>query len=659
LFVYPIGLALVAPQQSARFMSDTEHRGEHKSSSVGAPTSQQVRSSPLTLWKRAKEHKVLQWTLAYLAAALALAHGQELVAHAFDWPEAIGRITISLLAVGLPIAVALAWYHGHKGLRGVSSGELMMMSILLLIGAGLLVALVHVPRESVGTEVAHAARSASTQTSLAALVSMAPAASVAVVPFANLTGDTSKEYFSDGMAEELIDTLAQVPGLKVPSRTSSFAYKGRNVDIRRIAQDLGVRTILEGSVRGAGERIRVTAQLVDATSGYHIWSQSYDRDLGDIFKLQDDLAGAIVQVLKTKMNVAVAPLPTKSAPTADVQAYQLYLQAQAVSRGSKAGTRQSLSLLDQAIARDPKFARAIAERAVMRAASVALEYAPLSALAEAERDAIEVLQLTPGSAQAYSALGFIYELRGEWSKAEPRFRRALAIDPTDPRAHHLYATLLVSVGQLRLAQAEVSEAFRLAPADIAILSWLANTNSLLGLDAEATEYADLTVAQGGSTRLVLGVYGNAAFRSGRLEELRHMVSAGLPAPARSAADELLRLLIAARAEQGRQQQYLRGARSLGRDMLNADPTTIDAVIYMLTALGDLDGSYQLIDEYLTKPDLNGSHSYLGFLWAPETQPLRMDPRFGALAVRLRFVDYWRQYGPPDACDLQGEKLTCR
>lgn len=640
-------------------MSDSDRRGEHEPSSVGDVTSRQVRSSPLTFWNRAKEHKVLQWTLAYLAAALALAHGQELVARAFNWPETVGRITISLLAVGLPIAVALAWYHGHKGLRGVSSGELMMMSILLLIGAGLLVALVHVPPENVGTEVAHAARSASNQTGLAALVSMAPAASVAVVPFANLTGDTSKEYFSDGKAEELIDTLAQVPGLKVPSRTSSFAYKGRNVDIRRVAQDLGVRTILEGSVRGAGERIRVTAQLVDATSGYHIWSQSYDRELGDIFKLQDDLAGAIVQVLKTKMNVSVAPLPTKSAPTADVQAYQLYLQAQAVSRGSEAGTRQSLSLLDQAIARDSKFARAIAERSVLRAASVALAYAPPSALAGAERDAIEALQLTPGSAQAYSALGFIYELRGEWSKAEARFRRALAIDPVDPRAHHLYASLLVSVGQLRLAQAEVSEAFRLAPADIAILSWVANTNSFMGLDAEATRYADLTVARGGSTWLVTVVYANAAFRSGRLEEFRRIVAEALPAPARSAADELLRLLIAARAERRRQQQVLHRARSLGRDILNANPVAIGAVIYVLTALGDLDGSYQLINEYLTKPDLNGSHSDLGFLWAPETQPLRIDPRFAELAVRLRLVDYWRQYGPPDACDLQGEKLICR
>src|SRR5690242_13740205 len=288
-------------------MSETTHLGPTEPSTEGDSAAPRAPSLPLTFWTRVREHKLLQWTLAYLAAALALAHGEELIAHAFGWSEMPGRITIGLLAVGLPIAVLLAWYHGHKGLRNVSSGELMMMSILLLIGAGLLIVLVRAPTQNTKTvEVAHTAGSTFRPSALPAAASTAPAASVAVVPFANLTGDASKEYFSDGMAEELIDTLAQVPGLKVPSRTSSFAYKGRNVDIRRIAQDLGVRTILEGSVRGAGERIRVTAQLVDATSGYHIWSQSYDRELGDIFKLQDDLAGAIVQVLKTKMKLAVA-----------------------------------------------------------------------------------------------------------------------------------------------------------------------------------------------------------------------------------------------------------------------------------------------------------------------------------------------------------------
>jgi len=174
------------------------------------------------------------------------------------------------------VAVALAWYHGHKGLTRISAGEMTVVSMMLVIGAGLLMALVRTPAEHAGS-LTLASRPASAPTmAVSARGTMAtadstdvPSASIAVVPFANLTGEPAKEYFSDGMAEEMIDSLVHVPGLKVPARMSSFAYKGRNVDIRQIAHDLGVATILEGSVRSAGERIRVTAQLVDGKSGYH------------------------------------------------------------------------------------------------------------------------------------------------------------------------------------------------------------------------------------------------------------------------------------------------------------------------------------------------------------------------------------------------------
>ena len=144
-----------------------------------------------------------------------------------------------------------------------------------------------------------------------------PRTSVAVMPFVNLTGDPGKEYFSDGMAEELINELTRVPGLKVPARTSSFAYKGRNIDARQIAHDLGVATILEGSVRSAGERIRVTAQLVNAETGYHLWSQTYDRSFGDVFKLEDDISAEIVEALKTSMNTPPPARVAQTPPTRD------------------------------------------------------------------------------------------------------------------------------------------------------------------------------------------------------------------------------------------------------------------------------------------------------------------------------------------------------
>ena len=182
--------------------------------------------------------------------------------------------------------------------------------------------------------------------------------SIAVLPFANLTGDPGKEYFSDGMAEELIHTLARIPGLRVPARTSSFAYKGRNTDVRQIARDLQVGAVLEGSVRSAGERIRVTAQLIDAESGYHLWSHNYDRNFEDIFELQDALAGEIVGALRESiggdMGMTLGPIT----PTRDVDAYHLYLQALYITGQPSFQISKGVEMLQRAIARDPRFAGA-------------------------------------------------------------------------------------------------------------------------------------------------------------------------------------------------------------------------------------------------------------------------------------------------------------
>ena len=189
----------------------------------------------------------------------------------------------------------------------------------------------------------------------------APRTAIAVLPFANLTGDASKEYLGDGMAEELINTLNKVQGLKVPARTSTFAYKGRNTDIRQIAKDLGVGTILQGSVRAADKRIRITAQLINAQDGLHLWSESYDEEFTDLFKLQDTLATAIMTALQPNLHAAAETAVSQGRPTRDVEAYQLYLQGSSLAdRVTEENENRAIEYFQQAIARDPKFARAYA-----------------------------------------------------------------------------------------------------------------------------------------------------------------------------------------------------------------------------------------------------------------------------------------------------------
>jgi TolB-like protein len=273
-----------------------------------------------SLWARLHHHKVMHWVLAYAAAAYTLLHGVEMVSNSLSWPHGIVRVLTLVLILGVPVVLTLAWYHGEKGLQRFNTAELTIISILLFIAGSVLWSIGGKTTESAG--VASSTPAAGVTTTEAA----APCSSIAVMPFSNLTGDASKDYLGDGMAEELINTLTMVPELKVPARTSTFAYKGRNADARQIAKDLGVGTILEGSVRSAGDRIRITAQLINATDGIHIWSQTYDRKFTDLFKLQDDLAVAIAKALKLQLAGGSPESIVQAPPTKDVVAYQLYLQ---------------------------------------------------------------------------------------------------------------------------------------------------------------------------------------------------------------------------------------------------------------------------------------------------------------------------------------------
>jgi TolB-like protein/tetratricopeptide (TPR) repeat protein len=623
---------------------------------------------PADWWNRVKEHKVLQWGLAYLGAALAFAHGSDLLGHAFNWPETLNRLLLGFLIVGFPVALTLAWYHGHRGLKQISTGEMTVVSILILIGAGLLILLVRAPTEpnaesrahAVAAEVAaspsaSAPNSASLPTSGAGTV---PAASVAVVPFVNLTGEPAKEFFSDGMAEELINSLSQVRGLKVPARTSSFAYKGRSVDIRRIAQDLGVATILEGSVRSAGDRVRVTAQLVDASTGFHKWSKSYDRQFGDIFKLQDDLAAAIVQALRESMNVDLPAAPARVAPTQDVEAYQLYLQAGSVQNGSEESFHRSLALFDQAIARDPKFARALAGRAWARATFVTFGFPLPHALEGAEQDAARALELDPNQPTAHSVLGITNALRGRWVSAEMNFHAAIAADPNDAGILATHSiTVLAPAGRLRQWHAEALEAYRLAPADGLTVINLALAQSDSGNDQDAENSAALALELKMAPPLAATIYKNSALHQGRYADVAKNVIETMPGGLRAAGGaEVVGLTYAALTDPEKKPAALRALRTFEARIGALESGNQLLVIY--TQLGAIDDAYASVNRFLDASRPAGVVGDIWDLWGPEMAPFRRDPRFHALATRLGFMDYWKRYGPPDVCDLTGDTLTC-
>jgi len=253
--------------------------------------------------------------------------------------------------------------------------------------------------------------------------------SIAVLPFANMSHNADDEYFSDGLAEEIINALVQVPGLKVIARTSAFAFKGKNEDIRKIAETLGVTNVLEGSVRRAGPRIRVTAQLIQAGDGTHLWSQRYDRELADIFEVQDEIAAAIADALKLKLS------PPSERRMPSIPAYEAYLKYRFYQwRFTPEDSQRSRECLEQALSLDPGFALPYVGLADYHLALAAVGGLPSrEAMTRARELATRAIEIDPDLPEAHAMLGIVSGvLDYDWQETERRFRLAMAREPISP-----------------------------------------------------------------------------------------------------------------------------------------------------------------------------------------------------------------------------------
>ena len=424
---------------------------------------------------RLKQRKLVQWALAYVAFAFALLQGTDVVAHQFGWPDGLQRGITLVLIIGFVIALVLAWYHGERGAQKVSGTEIVILALLLAIGGGLLWRFERIAP----------ATSGSTTVNLDAV--SADRKSIAVLPFVNMSGDKDNAYFSDGVAEEILNVLARTPDLHVAARTSSFSFQGKAMGIPAIARALNVRMVLEGSVRKQGDRVRITAQLIDAATDDEVWSQTYDRELKDIFAIQDQIAKAIGDELEVKL--AGSPQAGKnSVGTTNFKAYDLYLRGIALwQQRSGDALWQAIGLFDQSTRADPKFAQGYAGQALVY--SILGDYSARISYAETVARATDVaeraLALDPSSPEAYAALGIIatYELRRP--TADALLSRAIALKPSFATAYQWRGTLLMSNGDLAGGLALLERASTLDPRSLVVGENHAYVLRTLGRDAEA------------------------------------------------------------------------------------------------------------------------------------------------------------------------------
>jgi TolB-like protein/Tfp pilus assembly protein PilF len=283
--------------------------------------------------------------------------------------------------------------------------------------------------------------------------------SIAVLPFTDMSEKKDQEYFSDGLSEELIDLLTKVPELKVPARTSSFYFKGKQATIGDIAKALSVAHVLEGSVRKSGNTLRITAQLIRVDNGYHVWSETFDRQLGDIFEIQDEIAGAVVKALKVSLLKGEAP---RAAPTANTEAYTLYLQARSIAgRANAIDSAAAVDYLQQSVKLDPKFAAAWAAMASILVEDAAWQGMRPGSREQAYQAAERSLELDPTLSDGHLAMAKVLDFFDRDLKAaDTEYRRALELDPGNDGALRWYAYLDFQYFRfdqaLQLAQGAVS-----------------------------------------------------------------------------------------------------------------------------------------------------------------------------------------------------------
>jgi serine/threonine protein kinase/tetratricopeptide (TPR) repeat protein len=321
--------------------------------------------------------------------------------------------------------------------------------------------------------------------------------SIAVMPFLNMSADPENEYFTDGIAEEIINALTKIQALRVASRTSAFAFKGKNQDIRKVGEQLNVGTVLEGSVRKAGNRLRIMAQLVNVSDGYHLWSERYDRQMDDVFAIQDEIAGNIVKALRVVLSEDEKRAIEKPT-TENVEAYEYYLRGrQYFHQFRRTGIQFARRMFERAIEMDPNYAKAYAGVADCCAFMYMYWDGTKANLEGADSASRKALELDPELAESHASRGFALSLSRQYDEAREQFETAIRLNPKLYEAHYLYARACFQEGRLEDAVRHYQEASRVRPEDYQALLLVQSALHGLGRhdEAKAALQSGLEVAE--------------------------------------------------------------------------------------------------------------------------------------------------------------------
>ncbi len=426
-----------------------------------APAPAPAAAAAHPLIDKLRQHHVGRVALLYLGVCWVILEPVHVVFHMLAVPEWINRLVIVLMVLGFPIALITAWGYSSQprnpaeqherrtGLRRLNRrlnsaiGAIAVLMVLYFL-------LYHFWLGKHITEpISEEARAGADAEPIAG--APVPQRSIAVLPFLDMSQAKDQEYLADGLAEELLNLLVQVPELRVAARTSSFTFRDKAADVPKIAKELHVAHVLEGSVRKAGDKVRITAQLIRADSGYELWSETYDGTLDDIFKLQDRIAGSVVQALKVKL--LGGALPERAAP-ANVDAYNLYLQGRFFAGlHTKEGFAQAVDYLERAVKLDPSYEPLWTELSIVYGDMAARGFMPPEqALPKARTAVQQALRLNTKSARAHVAMGYLHMNDDwDWAAADSEMSQALALEPGSSDVLHAAGSLDLVLGRVDAA----------------------------------------------------------------------------------------------------------------------------------------------------------------------------------------------------------------
>ncbi len=571
------------------------------------------------VYKVAVAYAIVGWLLVQIATQ---------VFPFLEIPNWVVRLVIVLVAAGFPIALVIAWAfeltpEGIKrtedvDLPGGSSSNNRIWIYVAVIGAAFSVGLFFIGRYT-----APRTSSAEREPPPPAVAGSAPQKSIAVLPLLNESGDPRDEYFSDGLSEELIAALAQIRELKVIGRSSSFRFKERKEESKTIGEKLGVATLLEGTVRKQGDRVRIVAELINAADGIELWTRTFDRELKDIFAVQQEIAAAVASSLKTTLLGSEQGSSAVPA-TKNTEAHNAYLQGHYYfQRRNLEDYRKAVGHYDEAIRLDPDYALAYAERSEAWTLIGDLTGEGKTAWPKARNDAEKAVAIAPALAEAHAALGWV-RFFTEWRFAEglSELKRAKELSPANPTANDLLARVIVYLGRLDEAENQGRQAVELDPLASAPKNNLARIlwyeGKLDEADAVARKAAELQPNSASSRRWQVLV---AIQRGDKETALRE---------AQLEPDESYRRFELAVA------QYARGDRTAA-DAALADLIAHDQGLdYQVAQVYAVRGEREKAFEWLQIAFDNHDTGMLALLVDPLLNDLRDDPRYKNLIARMAF-----------------------